>query len=431
MPSYSMRFKIPTELTEPMARKRFFWTPGTDADSFRSTFGPQLGGLGPVPEPNVELVRLAAMVYAADRSSLRRGGGSNWSSRELAIEIPVSDASRWEPVSEQLQSLLGFLSGDSWTLTFRNVLAPKEQLRADQFVDARRVVLLSGGADSAVGALLSRRDLADEQHVLVSHFAATNLPTIQRDIARRVGELLPGPAQLHQQIRFSRAKAQPNGTAFPSEVSTRTRSFLFLALGLAVASIHRMPLWIPENGFASLNPPLAADQRGSLSTRTTHPLFLQQVSLIATSAGAHADIENPFSKVTKGEMFSRVAELLGTDAASEFLSATHSCAHTGHRTYGYAVNEQCGVCFGCLLRRASFRVSGVPDLTAYLSDLTSDRPDAYLRSKSMERPLRAFITRGMRPSDYATLSLPPGYGGIAVARDICDRAIEELGTLFS
>ena len=56
-----------------------------------------------------------------------------------------------------------------------------------------------------------------------------------------------------------------------------TRSFLFLAFGLAIASMEELPLWIPENGFASLNLPLTADQRGSLSTRTTHPLFLEQL----------------------------------------------------------------------------------------------------------------------------------------------------------
>ncbi len=148
-----------------------------------------------------------------------------------------------------------------------------------------------------------------------------------------------------------------------------TLAILFLAFGLAIASIEGLPLWIPENGFASLNLPLTADQRGSLSTRTTHPLFLEQLARLATAAGAHAVIENPLSAMTKGEMFARVAELVGRDAASDFLSATHSCGHTGHRNFQLSPLQHCGVCFGCLLRCASFLTADVKDQTNYLSAL--------------------------------------------------------------
>jgi len=239
------------------------------------------------------------MVYAADRSTLRRVGAVNWSRRELSLEVPVAEPSRWEPVRVQLQGLLGFLSGDMWTLAFQKVSAPEEQTRGNRFAGAKRVVLLSGGADSAVGALLSRHDLGDAQHVLVSHVGLTNLAPVQRDIAKRIGLLIDGPVQFHQQIHFSRYVTQYEGTRFPDETSTRTRSFLFLAVGLAIASMEELPLWIPENGFASLNLPLTADQRGSLSTRTTHPLFLERLAALASAAGAHAQIENPLAGMTK------------------------------------------------------------------------------------------------------------------------------------
>ena len=335
-----MRFQIPESLAGRLARSRFFWVRDSTRDSFVSTLlprhealGPRLGALGPVADANIDLVRLAVMVYAADRSTLRKVGATNWSRRDLSIEVPVSDPSRWEPVSTQLQSLLGFLSGDTWTLSFRKARAPKEQVRDNRFAGAKRVVLLSGGADSAVGALLSRHELGDAPHVLVSHVGLTTLAPVQRDIARRIGDLLAGPAQFHQQIHFSRHRTQFDGTRFRDETSTRTRSFLFLAFGLAIASMEGLPLWIPENGFASLNLPLTADQRGSLSTRTTHPLFLEQLAGPGNcrrrarrdreSAGGH----------DQGRDVRRVAELIGTDAASDFLSATHSCGHTGHRSF--------------------------------------------------------------------------------------------------
>ena len=436
MTDYSMRFRIPKNVPPGLSTNQFYWVRDATRDSFISTLlpgrealGPRLGALGPVPEANVDLVRIAVMVYAADRSTLRRVGSTNWSRRAISLDVPVGDPARWQPLTAQLETLLAFLSGDDWTLSFRATRPPKEEVRANRFAGVQRVVLLSGGADSAVGALLSRRDLGDAPHALISHVGLTHLAPLQVEIAQALLGLVAGPDQLHQQIHFTRHTKQIDNTPFRDETSTRTRSLLFLALGLAVASIEGVPLWIPENGFASLNLPLTADQRGSLSTRTTHPLFLDQLAKAAAAAGAHGVIEKPLARMTKGEMFSRVADLVGVDAASHFLSLTHSCGHTGHRSYNFPPLAQCGVCFGCLLRRASFVASGVPDQSSYLSQRTTDRPDAYLRSKSMEPSFRSFLDRGLRPTDLATLTLPDGYT-IAAARDICERAVAELAKLF-
>lgn len=436
MTGYSMRLQVPEKLTADAAQSQFFWVPDSTRDSFVATLlpqhealGPQLGALGPVAEANTDLVRLAVMVYAADRSTPRRVSGTNWSRRDLSIEVPVADPSRWEPISGQLQDLLGFLSGDAWQLTFRRARALKEKESGNRYIGVKRIVLLSGGADSAVGALLSRHELGDAAHLLVSHVGLTTLAPVQRHVAQRIGALIDGPAQQHQQIHFSRHATQPDGTAFRDERSTRTRSLLFLAFGLAIASMDKLPLWIPENGFASLNLPLTADQRGSLSTRTTHPLFLEQLEALAAAAGAHARIENPLARMTKGEMFSRVADIIDRDAASDLLSVTHSCGHTGHRSFGISPLEHCGVCFGCLLRRASFLASGLKDQTGYLSERTIGRPDDYLRSKSIIPSLRAFLARGLRPTDLASLTLPADYS-TAAARDICERGIRELELLF-
>ena len=428
MPAYTLQFRVPEALSADIARSRLFWTQDS-VDSFVSTMGPRLGALGPVPQPNIELVRLAVLVYAADRSTPRRVRGSNWSRRDLGIEVPVFQPDRWERVREQLEALLGFLSGDAWTLRFRRAMTPKEPISDYPYTGAKRVVLVSGGADSAVGALVSRSRLGEGQHVLVSHVGATNIAPVQREVVERVASLLPGTKQFHRQIRFSRSRQQPNGVAFPDEYSTRTRSLLFLSLGLAVASIEGVPLWIPENGFASLNPPLSPDQRGSLSTRTTHPLFLEQLSQLAQAAGAHATIENPFAALTKGEMFRRAAELVGDEGASDLLSHTHSCAHTGHRSLRLPVRAQCGVCFGCLLRRASFLAAGLQDRTDYLTSRTHDRPDTYLNGKSVEASMKSFVTRGLRPADISVMNLPTSYS-TREAHDLCQRGIAELELLF-
>jgi hypothetical protein len=323
MPSFDLRFQVPGTVRPSVAASTFYWT-ASGPSSFFGPLGPRLGRLGPVSPANVDLVRLATAVYAADRSVPRAIGRMNWSQRQMELTVPVNDPAAWESVRDDLESLLAFLSGDAWHLTFRLGRPPKEAIAKLDHSQVGKVVLLSGGADSAIGALRGRSEQIG--HMLVSHVGATTVSPIQREVAKQIRDLIPGGAnQEHTQITFSRAIRQPGGFEFRDEYSTRTRSFLFLALGLAVASIAAVPLWIPENGFASLNPPLGADQRGSLSTRTTHPWFLSELSRIGTAAGAHAPVENPFAASTKGEMFRWAADLLGDEAASIFLSSTDSC----------------------------------------------------------------------------------------------------------
>ncbi|MEU5908423.1 hypothetical protein ABZ780_29115 [Micromonospora sp. NPDC047467] len=427
MTTFTMKFQLPEQLTPAQAGSTFYWTPN-GTGSFTTRLRPRLGLFGPVRPANADLVRLAVLVYAADRSVLRRASGASWSRRDLQLDVPVTDPAAWQGTQARWEALLGFLSGDSWSLTFRRSRLPAEPLSPYRYPGSERVVLLSGGADSAVGALLSQHELGGRRQLLFSHVGATTIAPLQRDIAARI-TALTGAADLpHQQIRFSRNLRQPGGHSFPDERSTRTRSLLFLALGLAVASIEELDLHIPENGFASLNLPLSADQRGSLSTRTTHPYFLHELSQVAAASGAHASVINPLAAMTKGEMFTRTGELIGVHAASGFLSGTHSCGHTGHRSHHYPVMSHCGVCFGCLLRRASFNASGIRDQTTYLNDAGDPNLAGYLRDKSMETALRGFLARGLRTADLLSLTLPEHYP-LAAAKALIERGMHELETV--
>ncbi len=428
MPAYTLRLDTDTSQSELDGTTPFWW-PSGPGGSFVSTLGPRLGALGPVPEPNIELVRLAALVYAADRTTPRRAARANWTQRTFELDVPVYTPARWDTLRDRLEALLGFLSGDRWSIRFRRADPPQETVRDTPYPGVRRVVLLSGGADSAIGALLSRHDLGPDRHLLLSHVGATILAPIQRDIAADIARLIDGPPQYHQALRFSRRSHQPTGAKLRNEYSTRTRSLLFLALGLAAASVEEVPLWIPENGFASLNVPLTADQRGALSTRTTHPFFLQTLAAIARDAGAHADIHNPFARHTKGEMFTQAAELVGSAPAARLLSRTHSCAHTGHRSHRIPVRTHCGVCFGCLLRRASFRAADLDDSTDYLHARQDATLKTYLHNKSVGPSLRTFLARGLRPADITTLNLPPDYP-TRQAFELCRRGIAELELLY-
>ena len=42
----------------------------------------------------------------------------------------------------------------------------------------------------------------------------------------------------------------------------------------------KLDIYVPENGFISINTPLTRRRIGSLSTRTTHPYFINSLQLI-------------------------------------------------------------------------------------------------------------------------------------------------------
>ncbi len=429
MTDYRLKLKLPEKIPANEAKTTFFWTP---KGSFESTYDQNLSALGSVAQPNIELVRIAVTAFAADRSTLRQQGGSNWRQREIAIEVPVFDPSRWKAVSDDLATLLNFLTGDKWTLSIiKSPVLQEQKSLVNVASGAKRVVLLSGGADSAAGALVSRAELGnDEKHILVSHVGSKNIAPVQKAVAQAIEAAISGSAQEHIQVGFRRHSAQPNGIKFNDEPSSRSRSLLFLAFGLAVASRDKLPLWIPENGFASLNLPLGPERRGSLSTRTTHPTFLRGLEDILQRVGAHSGITNPFEELTKGEMFSKVADLVSKDSATNLLSMTHSCSTTGQRNFGIPVKTQCGVCFSCVVRRASFKASDLNDATVYIDPTTDARLPAWLAKKSIDRSVQDLLSRGLPKHEVAAMHLPEGYTA-SKALDLIQRGFDELRGYYS
>lgn len=403
----------------------FLWST-SGCTTFTGSTGPYLAELGAVNPINIDLVRIALAVLAADRSVLRERGGSSWNARDFDLTVEVGNPDVWDALADDLTTLIGFLTGDRWRFTFTQAPAPAIPPLPIEGQHHARTVLLSGGADSAVGALMSALDLAEgRSQALVSHFSSTVISPIQRDLVTAIGQLAPNRQQVHHQFHLSRGARRLDGTSFKDESSTRSRSFLFLALGLAVAERAQSTLWIPENGFASLNPPLGPDRRGALSTHTTHPRFLRGLSALVTTAGGHGALENPFETITKGEMFRRLAVRTGADEASRYLSATNSCSHSDARFSGAHPGSSCGVCFGCLVRQSAFIASGVADATMYLVNDLAGRFAEFVKGKSIVDPMRDFVDRGVRPRDVMAMSLPEGY----TAQDalaLCRLGVDEL-----
>lgn len=410
----------------------FLWSRSAKS-TFAGTHSPYLEKLGPVNRRNIDLVRIALGILAADRSVRREGGGSSWNTRQFEIHVQVDAPDIWAQEARALAALVGFLTGDHWTFEFTQAPADsldRPQVEKESF---ERSILLSGGADSASGALISALDLQEgASQALVSQYSATSLSPIQQSLVRRIVSHAPKTTQVHHQFHLNRGGCRLDGTDFRNETSTRSRSLLFLALGLAVAESgsSATPLWIAENGFASLNPPMGADRRGALSTRTTHPRFLRDLQTLIERVGGHGQIRNPFELQTKGEMFAQLRERVGVDAASVYLSATNSCSHTDARYSGAAPGSSCGVCFGCIVRRAAFAAADIPDVTKYLCDDTTSRFTDFLQKKSIIEPMRDFTARGIRARDIMVMSLPPDYSAMD-ALNVSQRGIDELRSFIS
>jgi hypothetical protein len=243
--------------------------------------------------------------------------------------------------------MLRYLTGDFWSLTFLEggELAPRSR-RPTRF-DADCVSLLSGGVDSLVGAIdLVARGATP---LFVSQMAKGDSDT-QVVYAQQLGG-----ADRHLQWNHN---IRVNHT---TERSTRARSIVFFAFAvLAAGEVHRQSgqyvrLYVPENGFISLNVPLNAGRAGSLSTKTTHPVFLARLQQVFAALGLHFSLERPYAFKTKGELMDECAD---RGLLTQLIGRSTSCGR-----YGYYNYKHCGRCVPCLVRRASFQAAGMEDTT--------------------------------------------------------------------
>ncbi|HVE23101.1 MAG TPA: Qat anti-phage system QueC-like protein QatC [Acidocella sp.] len=299
-----------------------------------------------------DLLTVALSVTAADTFvSRHRHSDVGWG-RNLHVVVPLVNPEPWAEVSLSLTKALGFLTGDRWSFEFSagGVPAPTP-MRRGSLTDLRGVnciSLFSGGLDSALGILQLVQDGAHP--LLVSH-AYRGDDAKQRLVRSRAFPDLP---------RFA-ANLRPYWPGSGGHDTTmRSRSFDFLALAAVGASVvpsdpvGRIPLYVPENGFIALNPPMTSRRIGSLSTRTTHPNYLRLVQEIFDGLGVAVTIKNPHEFDTKGEMVERWKAM---PIFRAMAGGTVSCGKWKRR------NQQCGRCLPCLIRRASFHAAGISDPT--------------------------------------------------------------------
>lgn len=297
-----------------------------------------------------DLLSLALAVVSADLAGHRKSSTDGWT-RVFELTVSVIDASFWNANAALVERLLAFLTTDRWTLHFVEGGINPQPERKQFFPDEDCVVLLSGGLDSYVGAI----DLVarGKKPVAVSQTVRGDAK-MQRAFSAAIGGGL-------RHFQISHAAKIPK---HESPASQRGRSIIFLAYGVLIATTlaryhagEEVTLYVCENGFISINPPLTGGRLGSLSTRTTHPVVLSLFQQLLDAAGLKVRVVNPYRFKTKGEMLRECTDQALLEAHA---FQTTSCGR--FKQFGY---KHCGRCVPCLVRRAAFYAWKGKDLTYY------------------------------------------------------------------
>ncbi|MCD8501619.1 MAG: hypothetical protein LRY71_08050 [Bacillaceae bacterium] len=306
-------------------------------------------GLEPT-ETGLDLLCLATAVYLADtRISRDLHSQDSWT-REIHIELPVYDLKKFSEARPIFERMLNFLTGDKWTIDFTQkvvkIIEPDEaQSECKEFEVAS---LFSGGMDS----LISTIDYLEQKKkiILVSHagegFTKNSQTNILHDFEGKyqLDDLL----YLDLWMVFEKDFLPGGG----NENSTRSRSFLFIALGIfAISNFTTIKeLQVPENGLIALNIPLDDLRIGSHSTRTTHPFYLNLWNGVLKILDTDKLVINPYWNKTKGEMAN---ECMNKEYLSEIMERSNSCSSPIKARWKGLPPQHCGFCVPCIIRRAA------------------------------------------------------------------------------
>jgi hypothetical protein len=364
-----------------------------------------------------DLLSLALSVTAADLAGHRDTTPDGWT-REFELEISVADPAFWNAHRELVKNLLGFLTTDKWQISFlRGGISPApdgKPVRPEEDC----VTLLSGGLDSLIGSV----DLVanGNRPFAVSQIVRGDAEN-QRSFARVIGGGLR-----HLQVNHNAQVPNPENP--PSQ---RARSLIFVAYGVLAATTlaiyhagGSVTLYVCENGFISINPPLTGARLGSLSTRTTHPVVLGLLQQLLAAAGLRVRVENPYQLKTKGEM---LRECTNKALLRAYASETTSCGRFKQFAYTH-----CGRCVPCLVRRAAFQASGMTDDTKYVYvDLGRDDEDhaGFDDVRSVAMALAEVKSDGLETWIGTALSTTL-LGDIGPLEAMVGRGLNELESLF-
>lgn len=396
--------------------KEIIWgEPGSTGMGVNATINPWLTQLGTVNDEVIDLVRLAAAAYLADRLMVRDTGFS----RTIHIHIQLSRATIWSPLLPIVEHLLSWLSGDEWIISVSQESCTRSTpVQSNLGIPANRLSLFSGGLDSFCGAMIKPGGL------YFSHTESSTTTAAQRNAWGWLQDYGSGGERIA--IAFTES-------GIKREATTRTRAFLFYALAIAVAKANGITLVeLPENGFTSINLPFGNDRGGVLSTRSTHPWTLHLVRKLLDAAGIEVQLSNPYEWLTKGELVGVAATI--SPMIEKGLHNTLSCAKLdGGRYKGGNPNLNCGLCVACLIRRAGILAAGIEDQTIYLANSLDGESLAHLRARRAidVQAVISHVGHDLDEFDIIEAGPFPEDFDIAAAADLCRRGRMELAALMA
>ena len=196
------------------------------------------------------------------------------------------------------------------------------------------ICLFSGGADSFVGLLHSKKKY---EHVLALHIKHSKSSWLSNIVNNLNDKLL-----VDEKIHFKEIDV-------PKQIQkgySQSRGLLYLICGgIYVSRYNSNKLVLSECGITMYQPPFGELDR---ITYTSDPLVqAKSRDLIKAFFKTEIEIETPFENNTKSEMFAM-------SERKDYLKLTHSCISS-------RFGRNLGGCYGCIIRRIGFIVSGIED----------------------------------------------------------------------
>lgn len=308
----------------------------------------------------LDFLFIASVIYAIDKLVSRKNKIDNWT-RDLSVSIPVKHIVTWNRIKGEFEKLLTFLTGDIWSLSFRRLnsdLIIPNTLALDEYeIDNNsKFSLFSGGLDSLVGTIDLLEDTT-QKVILIGHHDPdiSNVAKPQRELFKKICDVYSDRSELLQVgIGIENSPS--------CEHTYRSRSLLFIALGVYCASYinENTFLNIPENGVISLNIPLSPSRRGSCSTRTTHPYYINSINELLKKVRINSVVVNPYKFQTKGEM---IQSCKNQNLLKDIYKLSISCAKGGQDACHWIRPgaSNCGRCMPCIYRQAALFNNGWVD----------------------------------------------------------------------
>ena len=346
--------------------------------SYTSPYGLDHSGEFACTNASNELWKLVSVLHILDRINL--------SGREIEFHTHCQELSE---VSEEVESLYGFLTERSVRIRVRIVAPPPTQQKLFEPRSRRPLVLYSGGLDSVAAALSMNQQMPS----LLFHATTSNI------ILSRAKELRNSCLGLAcSPIACGDCRFSSLGGGF-----SQTRGLLFLSAAINAASnLGINQVIMGENGPLMINPSVSPS---SISSKNAHPRLLIDLQRIIHELGyGKLSLVALHKDLTKAEIVFRIPE-----AWKDSIAKSYSCS----RTQG--LTAMCGLCFACFVRKLSLLAASVhePDSLYEADPLTVGYQEHFFDKNLMDLKdslsyYKRFATESDVPIDWNT-HIPPSF----------------------